>query len=179
MNIIERAAKIAIRAHSGQKRKGDGSPYIVHPFMVALKLVKYNFSDTIIAAALTHDVLEDTNVPESELLKNLGNEVLEIVKTLSEDDSLLWEDRKKKYIEAVRNGPEGVKAVSAADKVHNLESLIKGHEEQGVEIWKKFNRGKEEKLWFESEMLTMLKQTWAHPLVDEFEVLVEQMRALD
>jgi len=68
--------------------------------------------------------------------------------------------------------------VAAADKVHNLESLLIAYKEQGPALWKKFNRGKEQKLWFENEVLKMLKRTWHHPLVNEYEKLIKQVEKL-
>jgi len=178
IGLVEKAVRVSVVAHSGQTRKGDNLPYIIHPFMVALKLAKYKFPDTVIAAALTHDVLEDTDFGEEKLKQELNSEVLEIVKAVTNDDSLPWEEKKKKYVETVRNGSEGAKAVAVADKIHNLESLMIAHAEQGPELWKKFNRGKEQKLWFENEVLKMLKQTWQHPLIDEYESLLEQEKEL-
>jgi len=180
-NLIEKAAKIAIFAHSGQKRKDSDTPYIIHPFMVALKLVKYNFPDTVIAAALVHDVLEDTGFKEERLRKELGDQVLAITKTVSEeikDKSLLWEERKKKYIEVLRNGSEGAKAVSVADKIHNLENFISAYKKQGPDLWKKFSRGKSKKIWFWKQVFKALKETWQHPLVDEYEKLLAQVEDL-
>ena len=161
-----------------QTRKGDDLPYIIHPFMVAIKLAKHSFPDTVIAAALTHDVLEDTEYPEDKLKNELGEEVLEIVKAVTNDGSLPWEEKKKKYIETVRAGSDGAKAVAVADKIHNLESLLLAYSEQGPELWKKFNRGKEQKLWFENEVLKMLKETWKHSLIEEYEKLLEQEKEL-
>ncbi|KKP32397.1 MAG: hypothetical protein A2312_04710 [Candidatus Staskawiczbacteria bacterium RIFOXYB2_FULL_32_9] len=178
-NIIGKAVKIAVFAHKDQVRKADGLPFIIHPFMVALKLAKYNFSDKIVAAALVHDVLEDTNFSEKILKNELGKEVLEIVKAVTNDNSLIWEDEKKKYIETVRNGPDGSKAVSLADKIHNIESLLQAYKKQGPEIWKKFNRGKEKKIWFEEEVLKMLKETWDHPMIKEYEVLINKEKKLE
>jgi len=178
VNIIEKAVRISVVAHKDQTRKGDDLPYIIHPFMVAIKLAKNNFPDTVIAAALTHDVLEDTEYPEDKLKNELGAEVLEIVKSVTNDDSLPWEEKKKKYVETVRAGSDGAKAVAVADKIHNLESLLLAYSKQGPELWKKFNRGKVQKLWFENEVLKMLKETWQHPLVEEYEKLLEQEREL-
>jgi len=178
ISLVEKAVRVSVAAHGGQTRKGDNLPYIIHPFMVALKLAKYNFSDAVIAAALTHDVLEDTDFGEEKLKQELGSEVLEIVKAVTNDDSLPWEEKKKKYVETVRSGSEGAKAVAVADKIHNLESLMIAYAEQGPELWKKFNRGKEQKLWFENEVLKMLKQAWKHPLIDEYEGLLEQEKKL-
>lgn len=177
MNIVERAARIAIEAHAGQMRK-DGPPYILHPFMVALLLEKHGFSDIVIAAALTHDVLEDTNVSEEELRAALGEEVVSLVKTVSYDKSLSWEDKRVKYIESVRQGSDGAKAICIADKIHNAESLLIAYEKEGADVWKHFNRGKDKKVWFESEMLKMFQEMWTHPLVEEYASLVEKMEAI-
>lgn len=177
-NLIEKATRVAVEAHKDQIRKGDDQPYIIHPFMVALKLAKYDFPDTVIAAALTHDVLEDTDLPEDKLRDELGDEVLKIVKAVTADESLPWEDRKMKYIETIRDSSDGAKAVCVADKIHNLESLLIAYESQGLEIWKRFNRGKEKKIWFEEEVLKMLRETWQHPLIDEYEDLLEKEKNL-
>jgi len=178
INIIETALRIAIEAHKNKIRKGDDQPYIIHPVMVALKLAKHNFPDEVIAAALTHDVLEDTDYPEEELRKELGDEVLEIVKDVTNDQSLPWEEKKKRYVETVRNASEGAKAVALADKIHNLESLFIAYEEQGPALWKRFNRGKDQKVWFENEVLKMLKDTWEHPMIEEYEYLLEKENKL-
>lgn len=178
MNIIEKATRIAVEVHEGQRRKGDDLPFIVHPVMVALKLAKYNFPDKVIAAALAHDILEETEYPEEKMRKELGEEVAEIVKAVTNEDNPDWEEKKKKYVESVRNGSEDAKAVSVADKIHNLESLLIAYAEQGPAIWKKFNRGKEQKMWFEKKVLKMLKDTWQHPLIEEYEYLLEQAKEL-
>ena len=178
MNIIEKATRIAVEAHEGQRRKGDDLPFIIHPFMVALKLAKYNFPDKVIAAALAHDILEETKYPEEELRKELGNEVAEIVKAVTNENIPDWEEKKKKYVESVRKSSEDAKAVSVADKIHNLESLLIAYAEQGPAVWKKFNRGKEQKMWFENKVLKMLKDTWQHPLIEEYEHLLEQTKEL-
>ena len=174
MNIIEKATRIAVKAHQNQTRKGDDLPYIIHPFMVAMKLVKYGFSEETVAAALVHDVLEDTDFPKKELKKELGDKVFKIVESVTNDETLVWEEKKKKYIETVKKGSVEAKAVATADKIHNLESLLAAYEEQGPKIWQKFNRGKEQKVWFENEMLKMLKNTWQHPLINEYESLLEK-----
>lgn len=177
-NIIEKAVRVSVAAHKDQTRKGDDLPYIIHPFMVALKLAKHNFPDIVIAAALAHDILEDTKFPEDKLKDELGKEVLEIVKTVTNNDSLPWEEKKEKYVETVRNGSEGAKAVAVADKIHNLESLLVAYFKQGPKLWKKFNRGKKQKLWFENKVLKMLKETWQHPLIEEYEHLIDQEKKL-
>jgi (p)ppGpp synthase/HD superfamily hydrolase len=178
LTLLERAARMAAFAHKDQVRKEGGTPYIVHPFMIALKLTASGFPEPVIAAALVHDVPEDTSVTADELRAELGDEVADIVHAVTNDDTLSWEDKKLAYIESVRQGPEGAKAVATADKIHNAESLIAAHARFGTELWTHFNAGKDKKIWFEEKMLEMLKASWDHPLVGEYEALVARMRTL-
>lgn len=178
-NLVDKAARIAVAAHKDQKRKTDGSPYIVHPFMVAQKLTRYDFSLEAIAAGLVHDVLEDTDFPESDLKMELGVSVLTIVKLLSEDKSLEWEVRKEQYAQTIKNAPKDVKAVSAADKIHNLASVIEAYKMQGSDVWKKFNRGKDKKMWFENLVLEAVKDDWDHPIIREYQELLREVEKLN
>jgi hypothetical protein len=92
---------------------------------------------------------------------------------------LIREEKKTKYIETVRKGSVGAKAVALADKLHNLESLFIIYEQEGPQVWKKFNRGMESKqLWFEESVLTMLKETWKHPMIKEYEEQLKKLRLL-
>lgn len=177
-SLIERAARIAAIAHKDQIRKEGGIPYIVHPFMVARILIIHGFSDSIIAAGLVHDVPEDTAVTAEMLRSELGDDVADIVIAVTNDDTLSWEQKKLAYIESVRNSSEGAKAVATADKIHNAESLLAAHALHGEALWDHFNTGRDKKIWFEEEMLKMLKETWEHPLVDEYETLVKKIQNL-
>ncbi|MDP4020672.1 MAG: HD domain-containing protein [Candidatus Adlerbacteria bacterium] len=179
MNVVQKASAIAEAAHRDQKRKTDGSPYIAHPRAVAEILTKYGFKEEVVAAALVHDVLEDTDFSPAELHKELNGEVFNLVEAVTEDKSLPWEERKKKYIEAVRVAGADAKAIAAADHIHNLQSILSAYEKQGAEVWKHFNRGKDEKIWFEEEMLKMLTESWQHPLLEEYEKLLARMKTLD
>jgi (p)ppGpp synthase/HD superfamily hydrolase len=177
-NLIEKAARIGASAHQGQTRKEGPFPYIEHPVITALILMRYGFSDAVVAAALVHDVLEDTNYRESDMREALGDVVMSIIASVTNDDTLDWEAKKKKYIETVRTGSPEAKAVATADKIANARSLLIAYVTQGSEIWEHFTTGREKKLWFENAMLAMLRETWQHPLVDEYAVLVDKMNAL-
>lgn len=174
--LIDNAIGLILKWHAGQIRKGDGSPYIIHPVAVATILAKNGFSDETVSAGFCHDLLEDTQCPEKEIVDVCGEKVLEIVKAVTNDGQLSdekdWEKKKLKYIDSVRNGPEGAKAVCVADKIHNLQSLLTAYKIQGPKIWSKFNRGKQQKLWFEKLVLKMLKSSWKHPLISEYQKLI-------
>lgn len=179
VDVIERAVRIASVAHRSQVRKDGDMPYISHPVMVAIKLLKSGFDDDVVAAALVHDVLEDTEYPAIKLKEELGDNVFNMVKALTHDDSLSWEEKKVKYVESIRVSDDNVKAISIADKIHNAESLLVAYDERDKDVWKMFNRGRDKKIWFEREMLKVFKETWKHPLIDEYEKLIEEIESLD
>lgn len=175
-NLIQNAAELAWKYHKDQTRKGDVSPYIIHPIMVSTILAKNGFGDETISAGYCHDLLEDTDCQEDELEKACGAEVLRIVKAVSNDKNLSdkkdWEKKKEKYIETVRAGGEKAIAVSIADKIANLYSFFDQYQKEGPSLWKKFNRGKEKKVWFEKAVLKMAKENWESPLLYELEKLI-------
>jgi len=176
LSLVERAVRIALAAHEGQTRKGEDVPYITHPLTVGIRLAQEGFSEEIIAAAIVHDVVEDTPVTLEEIRSELGEEVASIVEGVSHDDSLSWEEKKEKYAESIRVGSEGVKAVALMDKIHNAEYLLNSYDELGTEVWARFKRGKEKKIWFEEMMLSVFKETWDHPLVEYYETLIQKLK---
>jgi (p)ppGpp synthase/HD superfamily hydrolase len=176
--LTDKALRLAFAAHEGQKRH-EGVPYITHPVAVALMLAQNGFGEEVVAAALCHDVLEDTAVAEDAMRQELGDTVTGIVKAVSYDRSLPWKGQRERYIESVREAGESAMAVSLADKIHNAQSLLALHAAEGPAMWGKFSATKEQKLWFEEAMLAMLKEAWQHPLVGEYEGLVAKLKALD
>lgn len=178
MNLIEVATALAMKAHEGQSRKESDTPYVVHPIGVALILARHGFNDTVVSAGLLHDVLEDTAVMYEELSAYVGADVAMLVASVSHDVELPWEEKKKDYIEMIRVGGDSTKAIATADKITNAQSLLTAYEKEGPSLWSHFNAGREKKLWFEHAMLTMLKESWEHPLVHEYAQYVEKMDTL-
>lgn len=179
MTLTEKALRLAAAAHKDQVRKSDGSPYISHPVMVGMMLKEYGFSEAVIAAGFTHDVLEDTPVTRAELVAELGEEIAVMVDGVSEDKDLPWEERKERYVAGVVAAGEGVRAVSIADKIHNAESILNDYEYKGRAVWDVFNRGKDAKLWFEELLYSELKKDWEHPMLERYGSLIAQLRELE
>ncbi|MBU2035788.1 MAG: HD domain-containing protein, partial [Candidatus Omnitrophica bacterium] len=140
-----------------------------------MNLAKHGFSEETIAAACVHDVLEDTDYPPEQLKRELGAHVVKIVQAVTNDDSLKWEDKKLRYIQTTKDGPEEAKAVACADKIDNMRSFIEAYQVQGVDVWKKFNRGRDGTIWYWSELMKMLKQSWKHPLLREYESVLKEV----
>ncbi|GMA37748.1 RelA/SpoT family protein [Demequina litorisediminis] len=76
--LIERAYQVAEKAHRGQQRK-SGEPYIIHPIAVAQIIAEMGLPESVICAALLHDVVEDTSYPLETLREEFGDEVAEFV----------------------------------------------------------------------------------------------------
>lgn len=178
MTIFEQALRIAAVAHAGQVRKEGGVPYIVHPVTVAHMLGSYGCSEAVLAAALLHDVLEDTDVTEESLRSDMGQYIVDLIIPLTQQDIPDWRKKKEAYIEAVCAASEETKLVALADKIHNAESLLDVYQREGEATWSYFNASREDKLWFEESMLAMLLAGIQHPLVERYRVLVEKLRAL-
>jgi (p)ppGpp synthase/HD superfamily hydrolase len=162
---LDAAIVFATRAHAGRFRKGTDTPYITHPFAVAMILALAGFEEDVIIAGLLHDTVEDAGVSVEEIRQRFGDAVAEIVAGCSEPDkSLPWEERKRHTLEALRTAPLGVRAVTCADKLHNLRSLRADHAVLGDQIWKRFNRGRAEQAWLFQKLASCLVEASAgHP----------------
>lgn len=152
MKLTTKIQKAIIRAavlHSGQKRKADGLPYIIHPYSTAFILTNYIDDEDIITAGLLHDTLEDVSgYKENDLKQEFGERVLDIVRQVSEDkdpdDSkkkakATWQARKQKYLSHLESASVEAMMVCAADKIQNLTSLTEAFKQQGKDLFKKFN----------------------------------------
>ncbi len=84
MNIILKAAAFARQAHDGQRRKYNDRPYIAHPARVAGRVAAHPLAtETMVAAALLHDVVEDTPHTLEEVSAEFGPEVARLVAELT------------------------------------------------------------------------------------------------
>jgi len=147
---IELALRAAHDAHHGQRRKGLGEvAYFTHPVHVALILAQLGCDETLIAAGILHDVVEDCagwDLPRVE--REFGAQVAAIVAELTEDKRQDWETRKLDGIRKVRGMSPAAAAVKAADKLHNLRCLVAdlAAAGPGQDVWSRFNGGRERTL---------------------------------
>ena len=157
---IDRALAVAARCHAGQTRKDGPTPYIAHPVAVALIVSDFTSDEDVVVAALLHDVLED--VPPAvysaaDMTAEFGEQVTEMVCGVSEDKTAgtttpPWRVRKEGYLARLANGSRECLLISAADKIHNLRSMVDTHSRLGEAMWDLFNAGPAEKLWFYGEI---------------------------
>ena len=122
---VLKAALFAADRHRNQRRKGQrGAPYVNHPLAVAECLATAGIEDPdILAAALLHDTVEDTDTSLSELDDSFGPRVASIVAEVTDDTSLPTVERKSRQILSAPTKSYEAKLVKLADKICNLRDL--------------------------------------------------------
>jgi (p)ppGpp synthase/HD superfamily hydrolase len=171
--LLDAALAFAAIAHQGQKRKGTGIPYIVHPVGVMVVLLQAGETDAdVLAAALLHDTVEDAGTTLTELRERFGERVAEIVAGCSEPDKRApWEARKQHTVAYLQTASRAVQLVVVADKLHNLRSLAADYAEIGEPLWQRFKRGRAQMAWYYRAVVDSLKvgSFGDHPLLQELE----------
>ena len=118
------AVTFALEHHGDQRRAADGARFVLHPLEVAAMLQRFGYPDHVVAAAVLHDVIEDTDADRTELEARFGPEVGELVALVSDDDSVEdEEERKDRVRERVREAGDYAAVVYAADKVSKAREL--------------------------------------------------------
>ena len=126
--LVSRAFEFSESAHRGQFRK-SGEPYITHPLAVASILSQWRLDAQGLAAALLHDVMEDTSVTKHELEKSFGKPVADMVDGVSKLDQIEFTSREEVQAESFRKmllamaRDVRVILIKLADRLHNMRTL--------------------------------------------------------
>lgn len=172
--MIKEAAEFAAKAHKGMVRKGTGIPYINHPLDVAVIVSQITRDEEIIAAALLHDVIEDTKVTREELEKAFGLRVAALVAAESEDKTKTWTERKQNTIVHLKTAIWDEKVLALGDKVSNMRDTARDYLVIGDEIWQRFNdKKKENHAWYYNSIIKNLKDLSEYQAYQELLQLYE------
>ncbi|MCI0376050.1 MAG: HD domain-containing protein [Gemmataceae bacterium] len=122
MQSVLQAASMAGRAHQGQLRKDNETPYVCHVFRVCLILRDlFGFDDPrMLIATLLHDTIEDTLIDFDDLESAFGAEIALWVSLLTKDKRLPESKREKAYLARLARAPWQVKACKLADLCDNM-----------------------------------------------------------
>jgi (p)ppGpp synthase/HD superfamily hydrolase len=190
---FEHALVYTAQAHNGQLRKGTQIPYLSHLLSVASIALEYGANEDEAIGALLHDAGEDSGGVERILdIRNVfGNAVADIVQGCTDAVVLPkppWQERKEKYIAGVPHEPVSVRFVSAADKLHNVRSIIRDYRALGDGLWPRFKGGKDGSLWYYRALVDAYRQgtNYDDPLraasytelIDEFDCAVSELEAM-
>ena len=181
-DLLDRAIVFAVQAHAGTERRGKGFPYIVHP-MEATEIVATMTADQeLLAAAMLHDTVEDTDVTVERLRAEFGERVAALVEAesdkfaegVSEEDS--WHARKQAAIDRLARAPRDAKMVALGDKLSNMRAIARDYAVQGDALWNIFHaKDPKDHEWHYrglAESLRELQDTFAY---QEFESLINEV----
>lgn len=181
---ISAAFALAALVHEKQTRKSTDIPYISHPMAVAV----WGGSEDQFIAALLHDVVEDGGAQYMPVIEeHFGKHVLDLVMACSDaapqrgQPKGAWIERKEKYIANLRSAADEVLLISAADKWHNLASILADAKQLGEMVFDRFIRQDFERtdkkkmvLWYYKELLAVYRERNV-PVVVELENLLSEI----
>lgn len=134
--LVRSAYERARDAHAGQIRNASGGmPYIEHPVAVAALLDRHGYDEPVLAAALLHDVVEDSEATIEELREEFGTVVAALVEALSDDESIEpYLARKDEHRERVAASGPAALAIYGADKLTNAAALRHAYAREGEAV---------------------------------------------
>lgn len=128
IGLIERAYDFAKKAHKGQKRANGESYFSGHCVHVAEHILVLGMGADLVAAALLHDIIEDTDIPPEEIEKNFGKDIASLVEGVSKLGKVKYHGNER-HVESLRKffvsvaQDARVVILKLADRWHNLETL--------------------------------------------------------
>ena len=156
MELVSEAIAFATKAHDGMRRKKSDAPYILHPMEAAVIVGTMTDEQTVIAAAVLHDVVEDTDVTIEEVEAKFGKRVCELVGAETEDKrpelhpSESWRIRKEESLAHLAATEDmAVLMLWLGDKLANMRSLYRIFKEEGDAMWQGFHqKDRREQAWY-------------------------------
>ena len=128
IELVKKAYELCVKAHEGQKRRSN-EDYYIHPFNVAKIIVSLGLDSESIAAALLHDVVEDTEYTDEDMKREFGNEVALLVDGVTKIGRLNFSSKEQQQAESLRKmliamGKDiRVIIIKLADRLHNMRTI--------------------------------------------------------
>ena len=178
---LQRAFRYAAEMHAGQTRKQTAVPYLSHLMAVASLVLEAGGDEEMAIAALLHDVAEDCGGMPTlrEVRKLFGRRVANIVDGCTDsytEPKPEWLQRKKDYLSELRHADADTRLVSAADKLHNVRTILADYRQQGELIWDRFTGKKDGTLWY-YRALSDEYQRSPNRLTQELEIAVAELES--
>ena len=177
------AFALVVDIHGGQKRKGNGVPYLTHLMAVSALVGEFGGDEELMIAGLLHDALEDQphRIDAAQIAAHFGWRVAYTVIGCSDCNTHPkppWEERKQAFLKRLAASCVDVRFVAAADKLHNTRSFVSAVRERGDAAWSAYNAPKERQCWYLRGCVDALRCGWEHPIVNELELVVAELERL-
>lgn len=166
MELVSEAIAFAVKAHDGMRRKKNESPYILHPMEAAVIVGTISNDQSLIAAAVLHDVVEDAGITMKEIEEKFGKRVRELVASETENKRAdlpptdTWRIRKEESLNVLKNTDDiGVLIVWLGDKLANMRSIYRDFKVEGNAMWQRFNQKDEkEQAWYYRSIVALTER---------------------
>jgi (p)ppGpp synthase/HD superfamily hydrolase len=186
MNLSSRfdqALQYAAVIHAHQVRKGSGVPYIAHLLGVASIALEYGANEDEAIGALLHDAGEDAGGLGriKDIRVRFGDAVADIVEGCSDSFAIPkppWRERKQAYIDHVPGASASVRLVAAADKLHNVNAILRDLRQGTADVWSRFKGGKDGTIWYYRELVKAFQKAGTVPVVEELDRVVTEIEKL-
>jgi (p)ppGpp synthase/HD superfamily hydrolase len=177
---LQRAFQYAAEKHAGQTRKQTAVPYLSHLMAVASLVLEAGGDEDMAIAALLHDVVEDCGgiARLREVRKQFGPRVGKIVEGCTDsfaEPKAEWMERKKNYLREVKHADAETRLVSAADKLHNVRTILADYRRDGESVWKRFSGKKEGTLWYYRALSDEYQRRNPNRITPELEIAVGEL----
>ena len=183
MTKLEDAIAFALNAHAGTKRKGKNRAYILHPLEVLTITAGLTENEDILAAAVLHDTVEDTDTAPEEIEKRFGPRVRTLVMAESEDKMPglsprdTWKKRKEETLRRLEKADRDMKLICLGDKLANLREMARDFRKSREALWTRFNQtDKNEHGWYYGSVFRILEREFGPiPAILEYRDLLEDV----
>lgn len=154
---FDQALAFAAALHRHQTRKESGVPYVAHLLAVTALAIEHGADEDQAIAAVLHDAVEDQGgLPTAAAIRaRFGDRVHDLVMALTDATVVPkppWRARKEAYLAHLRDADPAALLISAADKVHNAQSILDDHARVGTALWQRFSGGRDGTLWYYREL---------------------------
>ena len=161
---FSQASRLAEELHRGQVRKGTTIPYVSHLYAVAGLLMEWGAQEDVVIAGLLHDAVEDCGgeLTAALIRERFGDRVADVVLSCSDsvtDDPTVkasWSERKQAHVAEVAHMSDDAALVTAADKLHNLQTLNRDLRREGPATLQRF-KAPDQMLWYYEAITQALK----------------------
>jgi (p)ppGpp synthase/HD superfamily hydrolase len=134
-------------------------------------------------AALLHDVVEDCGGEPvlEEVRQRFGDRVANIVAGCTDAYTIPkppWKQRKLDYLDILRRAGDDIRLVSAADKLHNVRTILADYRKEGDAVWDRFSGRRDGTLWYYRAVLDVLREGKSNRLIEELQRVFTELETL-